>query len=158
MTLHPQLLSDRNTYLLVNRSVVFHDNWLLNLFKGLLPELLEWSCQDLIPVDGRIHLLPISQIKKKTWPHFTPSECPPKHYSCPSSALSIIDTIRVEFLIRPSLYLITGVSFHLHFYTHLISPNISLPILHSQMNMPSCKLQSLLRSTFLRKGRCRAMR
>src|SRR5579859_290267 len=48
MTLHSKLLSDRNTYLLMRRSIVFHDNQLFHVLKRLLPELLKWSCQDLV--------------------------------------------------------------------------------------------------------------
>src|SRR5579871_1104536 len=42
MALHFKLLSDRNTHLLVRRGIVFHNNWLFHVFKGLLPELLKW--------------------------------------------------------------------------------------------------------------------
>ena len=74
-----------------------------------------------------------------------------KHNFHFSSILSIINTIRMEFLIHPFLYLIIGASFHLRFYFHLISLNISLLILHSQMNMPLCKLQLSLPVKILEK-------
>jgi hypothetical protein len=96
VALHSKLLSNRNTHLLVRRSIVFHNNRLFHIFEGLLPELLKWSCQDLVSINGRVDLLSILQFKKHTWPHSTPSKCPPEHHPSTSCTFSVIDTIRVN--------------------------------------------------------------
>jgi hypothetical protein len=93
MALHSKLLPDRNAHLLVSRSIVFHDNWLFHIFEGLLPELLKWSCQDLVSIDGGVHLLSVLQFKKQTWSHSTPSKCPPEHHPSTGCTFSVIDII-----------------------------------------------------------------
>src|SRR5271154_4015235 len=122
MTLHSKLLSDGNADLFMNRSIVLHDNWFLYVPKCLFPELHEWSRQDLISINGGIHLLSIFQMKKHTWPHLSPSKCPPKHHSSPSFTLFVINTIRVKLLICLAPYPVLGTTFHPNFDTHLISP------------------------------------
>ena len=41
--LHPKLLSDGNTYLFMNRSIIFHDNWLLYISKHLFHNSMSGS-------------------------------------------------------------------------------------------------------------------
>jgi len=48
ITSHSKLFSDKNTNRFVNRSIIFHHNWLFHISKRLFSELFAWSCQDLI--------------------------------------------------------------------------------------------------------------
>ena len=77
---------------------------------------------------------------------------PSKHHSSPSFTLFVINTIRVKFLICLASYPVPGAAFHPDFHTHLISPNICLPILNSQMCMAFCKLETTYAVKFLEKG------
>src|SRR5580692_7493527 len=151
MALHSKLLSDRNTDLLVRRGIVFHNNWLFHVFKGLLPELLKQSRQDLVSINGGVDLLSILQFKKHTWSHSTPSKCPPEHHPSTRCTFSIINTIRVKLLIVPSPYPVPGAALHPHFDTHLICPNKCLPIFNSEMSMALGKLETTLSIEFLEK-------
>ena len=91
------------------------------------------------------------RLKKRSSPILPYLNALSKHNFHSSSMLSIINTIKIEFLIRLFLYSIIDASFHLHFYFHLISSNVSLPILYSQMNMAFCKLQLSLPVKILEK-------
>jgi len=152
MTLHSKLLSDRNTYLLMRRSIVFHDNQLFHVLKRLLPELLKWSCQDLVSIDGGVHLLSILQFKKHTWSYSTPSKYPPEHHPSISCTFSVIDTIKVKLFVIPPPYPVPSAPLHSHFHTHLICPNKCFPILHCEMSMVLGELETTLPVKFLEKG------
>jgi len=43
-----KLFFNMNINLFVNRSIIFHHNWLFHVSKRLFSELFEWFCQDLI--------------------------------------------------------------------------------------------------------------
>src|SRR5277367_2975472 len=149
MTSHSKHLSDRNTNLLMNRSIVFHDDWLLHLPKRLFPKVFERSNQNLISINSRIYLLSIFKIKKHTWPHLSPPKCPPEHHSGPSLTLFVINTIRVKLFINLAPYPILSAAFHPNFDTHLISPNKCFPILNCQMCIAFCKLKTTFAIEFL---------
>ena len=113
-------------------------------------ELLKRSFQDLVPINGGVHLLSI--LEEYTRSHLSPSKRPPKHHSSTSSTFSIIDAIRVELFIFPSPYPVPSAALHPHFYTHLICPNKCLPILHSKMSMALGKLETTFAVKILEKG------
>ena len=71
MTPHSKLCSNRNTHFLVRRSIIFHDNWHLHISKWLLSELLKRSFQNLVSINGEVHILFMFQFKKHTWLYFT---------------------------------------------------------------------------------------
>ena len=140
MTPHSKRFSDRNTNLFMNRSFILHQNWIFYISKSLFSELLEWSCQDLIPINTGINHHFIPQVKKCSGSYLSPSEYLSKYHSGFSSPFFVINTIRVEFLIHLSSYPILYNPFHANFDTHFISPDISFPLLHSQMHMSFGKL------------------
>jgi len=80
VALYFQFQSDWNTNLFVDRSIVFHDNWLFQILKRLFPKLLKRSCKDLVSINSRVDLLSICQLKKQSRSHLTPPECPPEHH------------------------------------------------------------------------------
>jgi len=58
----------------------------------------------------------------------------------------------VKLLIIPSSDPVSGASLHSYFHTHLICPNKYFPILHSEMDMASSKLETTLAVKLLEKG------
>ena len=73
---HSKLLSDKNGQLFMRRSIIFYDNSYFHLSKHLVPELLQQSFENLVLINGGVHLLSSMQLKKHIRFHLTPSKYP----------------------------------------------------------------------------------
>ena len=93
VALHCQFQSDWNTNLFVDRSIVFHDNWLFQILKWLFSKLLKRSCKNLVWINSRVDLS-ICQLKKQSRFYLTPTEYPPEHYLHTSRIFSVINTTK----------------------------------------------------------------
>ena len=145
------LLSDRNTHLLVRRSIVFHNNWLFYVFEECLLELLKQFYQDLVSINCRVDLLFLLQFGEYIQSHSTLSKCPPEHHSSTHCTFSVIDTIKVKLLAIPFLYPVPGTAPHSHFDIYFIGPNKYFPIFNSEISMALGQLKMTLLIEFLEK-------
>jgi len=152
ITSHFKLFSDKNTNRFVNRSIIFHHNWLFYISKRLFSELFAWSYQDLILIHCWIDCHLIFQIKKHSRSHFSPLKWPPEHHFSLYCPLCVVNTVRVELFISFLLYPVLDSLFHSNFNTHLICPDRCFSIIYTQMSIPFSKLQSTLAIKLIEKG------
>ena len=99
-----------------------------------------------------INWLSLSQIKKNTGSHLSPSKESPKHQLFTTWTFLIANAIRVKLLFWFSLYLILKHLLHTFFHIHFICKNIWLSIFNRKMSVFSCKLQITLSILFYKIG------